>query len=180
MIERHTIADRATWLALRSQDITASDVAIVCGEGAYASMAELYAEKKGLRPPLIDSGVLQRGRWGEASVFEALAEKKPTWEIRRAKIYLRDPELRLGATPDGFALGPDHDGMIVIQAKTVSRWMFRHAWLHDPDDDIEHGDATIPESYRLPDVDRSIAGRRTHGVPGRTGQQRIRLAFPFV
>ena len=149
MIERINITDRATWLALRSQDITASDVAIVCGAGAYASMAELYAEKKGLRPPLIDSGVLKRGRWGEASVFEALLEENPKWEIRRAKIYLRDPELRLGATPDGFAIAPDREGVGIVQAKTISRYIFRHRWLHDSDDDVVTGDAEMPESYRL-------------------------------
>jgi len=150
VIERFTLSnDREAWLALRRQDITASDVAIVCGEGAYASMAELYAEKKGLRPPLIDSGVLKRGRWGEASVFEALAEEKPHWEIRRAKVYLRDPELRLGATPDGFAVAPEHEGIIVVQAKVISRYIFRHRWMLDPDEDIVYGDAAAPEAYRL-------------------------------
>jgi predicted phage-related endonuclease len=148
-VERIPIVDREQWLALRRQDITASDVAIVVGEGAYASAAELFAEKRGLRPPLVDNGVLRRGRWGEASVFEALLDEHPDWEIRRAKIYLRDPELRLGATPDGFAMDPTRPGLGIVQAKTVSRYIFRHRWLHDPDDDIKFGDATMPESYRL-------------------------------
>jgi|SRR5580765_631014 predicted phage-related endonuclease len=148
-VERIAITDRESWLELRRGDITASDVAIVCGEGAYASMAELYADKKGLRPPLVDSGVLRRGRWGEASVFEALLDENPGWEIRRAKIYLRDPELRLGATPDGFAIAPDRPGVGIVQAKTVSRYIFRHTWMVDSDEDLKYGDASIPESYRL-------------------------------
>lgn len=147
--ERINITDREQWLALRRQDITASDVAIALGEGAYASAAELYAEKRGLRPPLVDNGVLRRGRWGEASVFEALLDENPEWELSRAKIYLRDPELRLGATPDGFAIAPGREGVGVVQAKTVSRYVFRQRWLHDPDDDIKFGDASMPESYRL-------------------------------
>jgi predicted phage-related endonuclease len=163
-VERIAITDRATWLALRSQDITASDVAIVCGEGAYASMAELYADKKGLRPPLVDSGVLRRGRWGEASVFEALLDENPGWEIRRAKIYLRDPELRLGATPDGFAIAPDREGVGVVQAKTVSRYIFRHTWMHDPDDDLKYGDAEIPESYRLQTLTEMMLADAPWGV----------------
>jgi predicted phage-related endonuclease len=148
-VERIAITDREQWLALRRQDITASDVAIVCGEGAYGSAAELYAEKKGLRPPLVDSGVLRRGRWGEASVFEALQDEHPDWETRRAKNYWRDPELRLGATPDGFAMDPTRRGHGIVQAKTVSRYIFRHRWMVDPDDDIKFGDAAMPESYRL-------------------------------
>ena len=46
MIERINITDRATWLALRSQDITASDVAIVCGEGAYAAGGIVRGQKR--------------------------------------------------------------------------------------------------------------------------------------
>jgi predicted phage-related endonuclease len=149
MIERIEISDRASWLELRRADITASDVAIVCGEGLYGSMAELYAEKKGLRPPLVDNGVLKRGRWGEATVFEALLDERPAWDIRRAKIYLRDPDLRLGATPDGFAIAPDHDGIGVIQAKVISRSSFIDHWLINPKDSIKYGDAVPPEAYRL-------------------------------
>jgi predicted phage-related endonuclease len=148
-VERIHIKDRDQWLALRREDITASDVAIVAGEGAYASAAELYAEKKGLRPPLVDTGVLRRGRWGEASVFEALLDEHPDWEIRRAKIYLRDPELRLGATPDGLAMDPARPGLGIVQAKTVSRYIFRQRWLLDPDDDIRFGDAEPPAAYVL-------------------------------
>lgn len=160
-VERINIVDRATWLALRSQDVTASDVAIVCGAGAYGSMAELYAEKKGLRPPLIDSGVLKRGRWGEASVFEALLEENPKWEIRRAKIYLRDPELRLGATPDGFAIDPEREGVGIVQAKTVSRYIFRHRWLYDFDDDVVYGGAEPPESYMLQTLTEAMLAEAT-------------------
>ena len=69
-IERHPVTDRAAWLALRRENINASEIGIVCGAGGYGSPAELYAEKKGLRPPLIDTGTLKRGRWGEAAVFE--------------------------------------------------------------------------------------------------------------
>lgn len=161
MIEKIAIKDRASWLALRGQDITASDVAICCGVGAYGSMAELYAEKKGLRPPLVDSGVLKRGRWGEASVFEALLEEQPHWEIRRAKVYLRDPELRMGATPDGFAIDPAHEGVGVVQAKTISRYIFRHRWLHDPDGDIAYGDATPPESYMIQTLTEAMLAEAT-------------------
>jgi predicted phage-related endonuclease len=155
LVERHFIESRDQWLALRAHNINASEVGIVCGEGAYGSLAELFAEKKGLRPPKIDSAVLRRGRWGEAAVFEALADERPTWEVRRAKIYMQCPELRLGATPDGFALRPDRlnqHGVAetgVVQAKVVARAAFKARWLDNPDDNIETGEATPPPGYVL-------------------------------
>jgi predicted phage-related endonuclease len=146
-IERHFIQSREQWLTLRMSNVNASEVAIVCGEGAYGSLAELFAEKKGLRPAKIDTAVLRRGRWGEAAVFEALAEERPEWDVRRAKIYYCDPTLRIGATPDGFALAPDRTGPGIIQAKVISRSIFKNRWLDDPAD--FHSTATPPVYYTL-------------------------------
>jgi predicted phage-related endonuclease len=146
-IERHLIESREQWLSLRQHNVNASEVAIVCGEGAYGSLAELYVEKKGMRPPKIDTAVLRRGRWGEAAVFEALAEERPEWEIRRAKIYYADPELRIGATPDGMALAPGRDGHGIIQAKVIARSVFKNRWLDDASD--FYGDAEAPPYYVL-------------------------------
>jgi hypothetical protein len=163
-VERISIENRDAWLALRRQSINASEVATVCGQGAFGSLAELYAEKKGLRPPLVDSGVLRRGRWNEAAVFEALADERPEWQIARAKIYLRDRELRMGATPDGFALAPDRDGRGVIQAKTVSRSVFRRRWLEDPDSPIATGEATAPAYYVLQVIAEMMLSESSWGV----------------
>jgi predicted phage-related endonuclease len=163
-IERIAIVSRDQWLALRQQDVTASDVAIVCGEGAYGSLAELYAEKKGLRPPLADNPVLRRGRWDEPAVFEALAEHKPHWELTRAKIYLRDSELRLGATPDGYALAPEHDGPGVVQAKSVSRWIFRNRWMVDPGESVEYGEADPPSYYVLQTLAEMMLSNASWGM----------------
>src|SRR5262245_31882443 len=124
-IERVNLTSRDAWLAERVNWIGASEVAVVCGEAGYGSLAELYAEKKGLTPPKIDSGVLRRGRWGEASVFEALVDERPEWEILRAKVHVRCTDRRLAATPDGFAIDPFRQGIGVIQAKVISRAIFR-------------------------------------------------------
>jgi predicted phage-related endonuclease len=148
-VERINIDDREAWLGARRANINASEVAVVLGEGAYGSLAELYAEKKGLRPPLEDSDILRRGRWGEAAVFEAVAEERPTWTVLRAKVYLVDQERRLGATPDGFAIRPDLVGRGVIQAKVITRGVFRRRWLSDESAPIAEGDAEVPLYYRL-------------------------------
>ena len=157
-IERHPVTDRDAWLALRRENINASEIGIVCGAGGYGSPAELYAEKKGLRPPLIDTGTLKRGRWGEAAVFEALADERPEWDVRRAKVYLRDPALRIGATPDGFAIAPDRDGFGVVQTKMVSRSVFRAKWLVDPAASIAEGEARPPLAYELQTLTEELLG----------------------
>lgn len=154
-IERINITDREAWLSARLHAVNASEVAIVLGEGHFGSLAELYAEKKGLRPPLTpndwsgDSGILRRGRWAEAAVFEAVAEVYPHWEVLRAKIYLVDQERRLGATPDGFAMCPDRPGRGIVQAKVVTRGAFRRRWMTDEDAPIATHDAEVPIYYRL-------------------------------
>lgn len=148
-VERIPIEGYEQWLALRQPVITASDVATVCGEGAFASAAVLFAEKKGLRPPLIDSPTLKKGRWGEASAFEALSETFPEMEARRAKIFLRDLNRGMGATPDGFAVSPDRRGTGIIQAKVINWRVFQDKWLLDPAESVELGDAIPPRQYHL-------------------------------
>jgi hypothetical protein len=148
VVERIDITPSYDWLAARRQFIGASEVATVCGVGAYGSLAELYAEKKGLRPPLIDNGVLRRGRWGESAVFQALADERPEWRVVRARVHVIDRERRIACTPDGYAEAPDRDGFGLVQAKVVSRSIFRQKWLHDPDSTID-GPATPPVHFRL-------------------------------
>jgi len=139
---------RAEWLALRLPNINASEVPIVLGEAHYGSAAELYAEKKGLRPPREDTRAMRRGRWGEAAVFEAIAEERPEWDVRRAKVYVVDETARTGCTPDGFAFRPDRPGIGIIQAKVVAAGIFRDRWLEDGGD-IEAGEATPPVPFVL-------------------------------
>ena len=143
--------DRDAWLASRRRYVNASEMAIVCGVASYGSLAELYAEKKGLRPPLVDSGVLRRGRWGEPAVFEALQETYPEWEIKRARVHCIDRERRIAATPDGFAQAPDRRELGLIEAKVVASSVFRSKWLDDPDGPID-GPATPPPNFRIQTV----------------------------
>ena len=47
-IERIPISDDYQWLSVRPQYCNASEMATICGEAGYGSLAELYAEKEGL------------------------------------------------------------------------------------------------------------------------------------
>lgn len=157
--------DRSTWLALRQRDITASDVPAVCGEGMFGSAARVWAEKRGLIGAAEMSEPMKRGLWGEAAVFEALGWEFPDWEIRRAKVYLRAPEIGIGATPDGAAVRPDMDGVGIVQAKVISAPVFQADWI-GPDADIDDPVAPIsaPFAYQLQTLTESMLANAAWAV----------------
>lgn len=128
MIERHPIISRASWLQMRLHDITASDIGAICGEDPWRTPLAVWAEKTGRAPGKTETPIMKRGRWLEGAVFEALQELKPRWAFKRAKVYLRDPEHRIGATPDGFASDPEREGVGVIQAKVIAKAVFERDW----------------------------------------------------
>lgn len=147
--ERVPIESHAQWLELRAPLITASAIPAICGEESYGSAAAYWAEKKGVRPPQPDSPVLRRGRWGEASAFEAAAEELPHLAFTRARVFFRNATLGLGATPDGFFTEPDRPGLGLIQTKTIARSRFRAMFLVDQADAVDTGDAEPPAAMVL-------------------------------
>jgi predicted phage-related endonuclease len=129
--------DRATWLALRQQDLTASDVAAACGVSPWATPLKIWAQKLGLVPPVEETAIMRRGRWFEAAAMAAMREQWPDWDIRRADVYVREPSLRLGATPDFLVERPDRPGQLGnVQVKTVALKTFKADWTK-PDGTLE-------------------------------------------
>lgn len=163
-VEKIAITSREQWLALRAQDITASDVPAVCGEGLYGSAAKVWAEKRGLIPPQELTEAMKRGLWGEAAVFEAISWEYPTWEVRRAKVYLRDIDAGLGATPDGVAVVPGREGIVVVQCKVIAAPVFKADWLANPDDPVDVGHATPPLAYQLQTLTESMLAEASCGA----------------
>lgn len=154
VIERIPITSRKQWLGLRQQDITATDVPAVCGHGLFNSAAEVFAGKTGLISPAKETSIMRKGRWGEAAVFSAIADELPHWDVRRAKVYLRDPNAHLGCTPDGVAISPERDGIGIIQAKVIARPVFIRDWCDGEDND----DAPVnaPMAYQLQTLTESM------------------------
>lgn len=136
------IENREQWLALRTQDVTASDVAAASGVSPYKTPLRLYAEKTGAIMGSEENAAMRRGRWLEPAGLFALQETEPTWTVRKAGVYLRDPDLRIGATPDFVAEIPDRPGLTNIQMKTVAARVFKE-W-EQPDGSIE-----VPLHYQL-------------------------------
>jgi putative phage-type endonuclease len=131
MIERYAITDRAAWLALRAVDLTASDIGAACGLDPYKTPLMLYAEKTGLLLTGGDNPMMRRGRWFEPAAVEAIRDENPDWQVEKANVYLRDPDLRLGATPDALAQ-TDEPGLTNIQIKVVAAPEFASHWSERP------------------------------------------------
>jgi len=143
MIERINIlgadgkVDRAKWLSLRKQDVTASVVGALFGVHPYTSVLALYQEKNGLELPHKTNVRKRRGSRLERAVAEEVQERRPDWKIIPAGAYLRDPDLRFGATPDFFIEG-DPRGLGVLQTKVSTMRAFKAGWQ-------KGGDRTVDE-----------------------------------
>lgn len=136
MIEKHPIIDRSSWLDMRRQDLTASDLGAVSGVDPYRSALSVFSDKLGITS-VTETALMQRGRWLEAAAHEALVECYPHWRIVNPNCYLRDPDVRLGCTPDRIAEDEDVPGLINLQVKCISRPTF------------EKWDGQVPLSYML-------------------------------
>jgi predicted phage-related endonuclease len=129
-ITRTPITDRDSWLALRRQDVTASVAGAVLGVHEYTTAFELWALKSGLlSEDPTETPAMRRGRLLEDDALQILAEERPDWRIEAANdAYLRAPALRIGCTPDAYAVDPTRAGRGVVQVKTTSDMVFRKKW----------------------------------------------------
>ncbi len=130
MIERITIASREQWLELRRRDVTASAVAATVGLHPYISRLALFKEKSGLELPETRNAMLEWRLLLEPVVAAAVQKQRPDWRIVKANEYLRDPDARIGATPDFYIEG-DPRGLGILQAKTAAPASFKKEWTDD-------------------------------------------------
>jgi predicted phage-related endonuclease len=136
------IPDRATWLQWRANDLTASDVGAVAGVDPHRTPLRVYSEKAGIIEAEAESNLMRRGRWLEHAVIAALREELPGWDFVKANVYVDDPAVRLGCTPDVLTCDPDFpENLINVQLKVVSRPTFEREW--------GEGDGGVPMHYQL-------------------------------
>jgi predicted phage-related endonuclease len=128
--ERISITDREQWLALRKPDVTASVVGALRGLHPYTSRLRLYKEKTGFEFETTENVRMRRGRRLEKIIGEVVEEKRPGWKVVPAGVYLRDPSLRLGCTPDFFIEG-DPRGLGILQTKLTMPRVFKREWLDE-------------------------------------------------
>jgi hypothetical protein len=128
-MERIAITSREQWLALRQRDVTASVAAVLIADHPHISRLGLYLLKsKIVTEDPDETPPMRRGRLLEPVALALLREQNPTWQIEAPGAYFRDPDVRLGATPDAIAV--DDAGKIgVIQIKSIEKFQFQRAWV---------------------------------------------------
>jgi YqaJ-like viral recombinase domain len=119
-IERIPIIDQRQWLGLRQRDVTASTVGALLGVHPYASALGLYLLKTGqIEADAEDTPAMRRGGLLEPVAHRILREDHAEWiDTLAPGAYFRDPDARLGATPDLHGVRrqarsrrhPDQDG----------------------------------------------------------------------
>lgn len=144
--------DEAHWLALRTMDLTSTDVAALFSLSPYKTHFELWWEKKsGERAPFNDNDRVKWGRRLEATVAQGIAEDQG-WAVRPMKEYIRLPGTQLGASFDFRVIAslspmpsphqnidPDGTGWTrddsaddaILEIKTVDFLAFRDGWTID-------------------------------------------------
>jgi predicted phage-related endonuclease len=154
-VVRIPITSREQWLELRKQDVTASAVGALFGLHPYETPAGLWAAKIGGVQLPQDEKTLRRGRIFEDAVAKAFLEERPGWRIKKATVYLRAPEIRIGATPDFFLTTPEGERGI-LQAKTVAPFVFKRHWT----------DTTVPTWIALQTLTEMMLARVNIGMIG--------------
>ena len=135
MIDRIPITSREQWLKARKQDVTASVAAALFGAHPYTSALEIALEKTGKSEQQLETKAMRRGTLLEDDALEIIALDNPSWQIMpctgTCAEYYRDSVLRIGATPDAFAIRPDKEGTGIIQVKTADSLSFSRTWDQD-------------------------------------------------
>jgi predicted phage-related endonuclease len=136
-IEQIRITDRAQWLTLRKSDITASVAGALLGVHEYNTPYGLWALKtEQITEETEESPAMRRGRLLEPVAIQLIREERPGWGIKANQFYYRDPECRLGGTPDALATDPERPGFGIVQIKSVERSIFRQKWRNE-DGEVE-------------------------------------------
>jgi hypothetical protein len=138
-LEIWPVTDRASWLARRTKDVTASAAGAVLGCHEFITPYELHCLKAGLiTEDPEQTPAMERGTLLEPVAIELIKRRYPTWHVEQPGKYYRDPVVRLGATPDLFAVDPDRVGLGVVQIKNCEPSVFRRKWRG------ENGEIEVP------------------------------------
>lgn len=136
-VETIPITNREMWLKLREADVTASVAGCLLGVHDYQTPLGLWALKSGrIAEDPEETPPMRRGRLLEPVAIQLLREERPKWKITEPGVYLRDPDVRLGATPDAYAFDRER-GPGIVQIKTVAPSQFRQKWQSGDDDAVE-------------------------------------------
>lgn len=134
------------WLALRTKDITSTEISALFGLSPYLTKFELWHRKKNNTGLAFESN--DRVKWGlrlQDSIAAGLAEDNK-WTVRRMDEYIRNPKLRIGSSFDFGVIestarseNSNISDMIegLLEIKNVDALIFKEGWAINDDGTIE-------------------------------------------
>lgn len=149
--------DKEEWLGLRLKDVTSTEVSSLFGVSPYLTKFELWHRKKSQQAA--DFVESDRMKWGsrlEASIAKGIAEDRG-WTIRHKSEYIRDAELKAGASFD-YEI---EETRAILEIKNVDFLMFKQGWLVDEDGGVEaapHIELQVQQQMLLAGVDGAYIG----------------------
>lgn len=152
MIETINPTDKQHWLECRTKDITSTEISGLFGFSPYTTEFEIWHQKKSGTVVEIEGN--ERMKWGTALQDAIAAEiaKEQGWTIRRMDEYMRDTDLRAGASFDFSieSLGGITNNQLdelkdngitvrkgLLEIKNVDSLAFRDGWTEDDAGNIE-------------------------------------------
>lgn len=126
--KEYPVTSVADWLAMRKQDVTASEIAALFGVHPYLTQLQVWADKMGMDAKRGDNLAMRRGRIFEPAVAKAV-EEEHSWTLKKSETYIRAPKLRLGCTPDYFRVPPIEQGTWEpVDCKFVQPDVYEKQW----------------------------------------------------
>ena len=143
MIEIINPTDKQHWLECRTKDITSTEISALFGFSPYTTEFEIWHQKKSGTVVEIEGN--ERMKWGTALQDAIAAEiaKEQDWTIRRMDEYMRDTDLRAGASFDfsieqtGIGTNEGTLTLGLLEIKNVDSLAFRDGWTEDDAGNIE-------------------------------------------
>lgn len=151
MIETINPANEQEWLELRCKDVTSSEVGALFGISPYVTAFELWHRKKEGKVVITESE--EWTNWGQRlqDAIAAGVAKDNGWEVRKMTEYMRDSELKIGASfdfsiesfiaehpePHEGQMPVPHEGKGILEIKNVFGLVFKDQWLEDEDGNFE-------------------------------------------
>ena len=143
MIETINPTDKQHWLECRTKDITSTEIAGLFGFSPYTTEFEIWHTKKA--GTIVEIAGNERMKWGTALQDAIAAEiaKEQGWIIRRMDGYMRDTDLRAGASFDfsieqtGIGTNEGTLTLGLLEIKNVDSLAFRDGWTEDDAGNIE-------------------------------------------
>lgn len=130
------ITSEAQWLGERKKDITSTEISALYGLSPYKTEFELFHEKRDGVSVKFEAN--ERMKWGnrlESAIAHGAAEEMG-WSIAPLKVYMRDPELRMGSSFD-FEILDSVKGKGILEVKNVDGLQYARNWLDDGAGNIE-------------------------------------------